>query len=84
MLTSRSTKTRLPTNQEKQLMYFKNYTITHKIPFTNYADFLSSFFVSIDTSNENPEKSHTTNTTKHIPFGHVIINSNGESTKPPV
>lgn len=60
-------------------MYFQNYTLTHKVPFTIYADF-ETFVVSIDTSIPDPKTPHTTKTAKHILSGifYVIINSGGE------
>lgn len=77
-------KTRLPYGNEKW-EYFKNYTLSNKVPFTIYADF-ESFLEPIHTCDFNPSTSHSNNVAKHVPSGfcYVIINRKGKAIKPPV
>lgn len=66
-------------------MYFKNYTLCHKVPFTIYSDF-EAFCNPIESCERNPSISSTTNNTQHTPSGfcYVIVDSHGKAIKQPV
>lgn len=78
-------KTRLPETDDHRYMYFKNYTLCHKVPFTIYCDF-ESFCNPIESCERDPASSSTTNKSMHTPSGfcYVIVDINGKAYKPPV
>ena len=77
-------KVKLPAENDKW-MYFKDYTLCHRVPYTVYADF-ESFIVPIARCSRNVDSSHSDNVAQHIPasFCYVIVDWTGKAIAEPV
>lgn len=72
-------------SEDNKWLEFKNYYYQLPVPFVIYADFEALLF-KIDTVENNPSTSHTTQKNKHYPCGYsyVIASPNGEYVSKPV
>ena len=77
-------KVKLPAEKDK-FMYFKDYTLCHKVPYTVYADF-ESFIVPIARCSRDANTSHSVNVAQHVPasFCYVIVDWTGRAIAEPV
>ena len=73
-------KVKLPAEEDKS-MYFKNFTLCHRVPYTVYADF-ESFVVPIQKTTGNQSE----NVAHHVPasFCYLIVDWTGKAVNEPV